>query len=83
MNKTQTVLPEWIQSHELPGSHPLLLSKEAQAKLGMVKDMTSNQVYLKNHDDYVDVYESKGTGLSVICIRNHLANPFDVMGYHP
>ena len=45
--------------------------------------MTSDQVYLKHYDDYVDIYQAKGTGLSLICISSDVQNPFDVMEYHP
>eukprot|EP00973_Karenia_brevis_P068375 9510321-Karenia_brevis.AAC.1 len=42
------------------------MSDKIQAFLGMVKDMRNGQVYLKDYDDFLDVYRDSRTGLRVI-----------------
>ena len=56
------ILPQFLQSHEQPGKHPLLLSDECQAKLGFVKDMREGKVYLKDYDDEIEVFRDKQSG---------------------
>ena len=70
LSKSGLLLPGTIESHEQPGTHPLLLSDSAQAQLGMVKDMRLGQVKLKGHDDYLDIYRAEGSGLKVVCISH-------------
>ena len=64
------LLPNFVESHEQAGKHPLLLSQETQAKLGFCKDMRGGTLYLKDYDDYIDLYRAKGTGLVVICVSH-------------
>jgi hypothetical protein len=64
------ILPQFLQSHEQPGKHPLLLSDECQAKLGFVKDMREGKVYLKDYDDEIEVFRDRQSGLKVICISH-------------
>jgi hypothetical protein len=70
LRNSQKILPGFLESNEQKGGHPLLLSGESQAMLGFVKDMREGQVYLKDYDDYLDIYRAKGTGLQVVCISN-------------
>eukprot|EP00973_Karenia_brevis_P026292 3626077-Karenia_brevis.AAC.1 len=55
-----------ILSHEQEGDHPMLMSYKTQAFLGMVKDMRNGQVYLRDYNDFLDVYQDSNTGLRVI-----------------
>ena len=64
------ILPGFLESHEQPGRHPLLLSDDSQAKMGFVKDMREGEVYLKDYDDYLEVYRAEGSGLKVVCVSN-------------
>ena len=59
-----------LQSHEQDGSHPLLLSDASQAALGFVKDMSSNLIFLKNYDVYLEVCRAHDSGLKVINIED-------------
>ena len=70
LSNSGLLLPGIVESHEQPGTHPLLLSDSAQAQLGMVKDMRLGQVKLKDHDDYLDIYRAEGSGLKVVCISH-------------
>ena len=70
LNKSKTILPGWLGSHEQKGKHPLLMSDESQARMGFVKDMREGKIYLKDYDDYIDVYRAEGSGLKVICISH-------------
>eukprot|EP00973_Karenia_brevis_P079991 11098712-Karenia_brevis.AAC.1 len=38
--------------------------------MGFVKDMREGQVYLKDYDDYLDVYRVEGSGLTVVDISH-------------
>ena len=46
------------------------MSDQAQARMGMIKDMHEGKVYLKDHNDHLDVYRAERSGLKVICISN-------------
>ena len=70
MSNSGLILPGFLESHEEPGDHPLLLSDQSQARLGFVKDMREGKVYLKDHDDYVDIYRAEGSGLKVVCVSH-------------
>eukprot|EP00973_Karenia_brevis_P008753 1183431-Karenia_brevis.AAC.1 len=60
LNGSQQILPGLKESHEQDGARPLLLSDQAQAHMGFVKDMREGRVYLKDYDDYLDVYSVEG-----------------------
>ena len=63
-----------LKSNELTkGRTPLLLSLAAQATLGLQKDVRAGSCYLKDYDDYVQLYEVKGSGLRAICISEVVA----------
>ena len=66
--RSRKILPGFLESNEQDGTHPLLISDESQARLGMVKDMRSGKCYLKDYDDYIQIYRAKGSGLKVVCI---------------
>ena len=63
-------IPGFIESHEQNGQHPLLLSDASQAKMRFVKDMREGKIYLKDYDDYIDVYRAHTSGLKVICVSH-------------
>eukprot|EP00972_Heterocapsa_arctica_P101124 14905477-Heterocapsa_arctica.AAC.1 len=48
----------------------VLLSLHAQCTLGFVKDMVTGKCYLKEYDDYCQLYESEGSGLRAICVSD-------------
>mgnify|MGYP007025871978 CR=1 FL=1 len=60
-----------IESHQQKGRHPILLSDASQAKLGMLKDMRTGQVRLKDYDDEIEVCRTHDSALKVICISNY------------
>ena len=70
LQKSRKILPGFLESHEQKGHHPLLLSDESQAKMGFVKDMPEGICYLKDYDDYLEMYRAKGSGLKVVCISH-------------
>jgi hypothetical protein len=70
LKNSQKIILGWLESHEQAGAHPLLLSDESQAQMGFVKDMRAGVVYLKDYDDYLDVYRAENSGLEVIGISN-------------
>ena len=47
-----------------------MLSDDSQAKMGFVRDMREGEVYLKDYDDYLEVYRAEGSGLKVVCVSN-------------
>ena len=58
-----------MKGNELEKSQtPFLLSLAAQATLGLQKDVRTGSCYLKDYDDYVQLYEVEGSGLRAICI---------------
>ena len=65
------VLPGAVSSHEVDSDHPLLLSQNCQAKLGMVKNMRQG---IMEFEDYpgqqVEVVRQARTGLFMIRIDN-------------
>ena len=64
------LMPGFLESHEQDGSHPLLLSSTTQANMGMIKDMRSGTVFLRDQGDFVKLYEAAGSGLKVICVSH-------------
>merc|ERR1711873_365690 len=64
------ILPGFLESHEQAGNHPLLLSDASQSRMGFVKDMREGKVYLKDYDDYLEIYRAHGSGLKVVCISH-------------
>eukprot|EP00973_Karenia_brevis_P031720 4378278-Karenia_brevis.AAC.1 len=46
------------------------MSDKTQAELGMIKDMRDGQVFLRDHDDYIDVYRDSRTGIRVINVSH-------------
>jgi hypothetical protein len=38
--------------------------------VGFVKDMRAGVVYLKDYDDYLDVYRAENSGLEVVCVSH-------------
>ena len=61
-----------IKSNELDKSDDsyMLLSLQAQATLGLVKDTQDGTCYLKEYKDYEQLYEAAGSGLRAICISD-------------
>eukprot|EP00973_Karenia_brevis_P028451 3920655-Karenia_brevis.AAC.1 len=43
LRESQQIIPGFLESHEQEGARPLLLSDQAQAQLGFVKDMRDGQ----------------------------------------
>eukprot|EP00972_Heterocapsa_arctica_P005019 744462-Heterocapsa_arctica.AAC.1 len=52
----------------------MLLSLRAQCTLGFVKDAVTGKCYLKEYDDYSQLYEVEGSGLKAICVIDFEAN---------
>eukprot|EP00972_Heterocapsa_arctica_P021195 3119661-Heterocapsa_arctica.AAC.1 len=48
----------------------VLLSLHAQSTLGFVKDTVTGKCYLKEYDDYCQLYEVGGSGLRAICVSD-------------
>ena len=57
-----------IDSNEIEGERALLLSNDAQVKLGMIKDMRAGTCYLRDYDDEVQLARMQGSGLLVLNI---------------
>lgn len=76
LKNSALLLPHFIESHEQPGKHPLLVSSETQAKLGSCKDMREGTLYLKDYDDYIDLHRAKGSGLVVVCVSHFPTGKF-------
>ena len=70
LNKTKKILPGYLESQEQDGRRPMLMSDESQCRMGFVKDMREGKIYLKDYDDYIDVYRAEGSGLKVVCISH-------------
>ncbi len=70
----RTPLGGVIQSYEIPGSAPLLISNEHQAKLGLVKDMRDVICTLKDFPGrHLPLSKALGSGLVVINISEFAA----------
>eukprot|EP00973_Karenia_brevis_P012955 1757423-Karenia_brevis.AAC.1 len=74
LSGSQQILPGLLESHEQDGAHPLLLSDQARAQMGFVKDMREGHLYLKDYDDYIDMYRAEGSGLKVINVSHFPKN---------
>eukprot|EP00972_Heterocapsa_arctica_P080835 11913532-Heterocapsa_arctica.AAC.1 len=48
----------------------MLLSLHAKSTLGLVKGTATGKCYLKEHDDYCQLYEVEGSGLRAICVSD-------------
>ena len=57
-----------FELNEQEGRHPLLLSSQAQARLKFVKDMEAGTLTVKDQNDTIPMYRSKGQGLLVVNI---------------
>jgi hypothetical protein len=75
LENSQKIIPGYPESHEQVGSYPLLLSDESQARMGFVKDMREGVVYVKDYDDYLDVYHAENSGLKVVCVSHFPKGP--------
>jgi hypothetical protein len=63
----RTPLAGVIQSYEIPGSAPLLISNEHQAKLGLVKDVRDGICTLKDFPGrHLPMCKAHGSGLLVV-----------------
>ena len=58
-----------VMSNELAkDDHFMLLSLQAQATLGLVKDVADGTCFMKSYNSSIPLYEVKGSGLRAICI---------------
>ena len=56
-----------IESWELPGDGPFLFPIDAQAKLGLIKDMAWSRIFIENKPGfYLRMYKDAKTGLMLI-----------------
>ena len=69
------MLPGFLEPHEQPGGHPLLISDASQPRLGSVKDMRAGTVYLEDPNGYVDLYRAEGSGLRAVCVSHFPESP--------
>ena len=49
---------------------PLLLSLQAQATLGLMKDTRTGKCWVKDYDSELKLHEVEGSGLRAICISD-------------
>lgn len=56
MMRSGNIRPGAVESHEQDGRYPMLLSDQAQATRGIIKDMRSGLKYLKDFDDSSQCY---------------------------
>ena len=68
LKRSGKVLPVKFESNEQEGKHPLLLSSQAQAGLKFVKDMEAGTLTVKDQNDTIPMFRSKGQGLLVVNI---------------
>ena len=73
LHKRKSIVHNVFDSHELPGTegkpnwNPLLISRRAQGKLGLVKDCRAGTIYLKDYpEEEVEVCK---TEQDLLCIR--------------
>ena len=60
-----------IESWELPGDGPFLFLIDAQAKLGLIKDMAKSRIYIENKPGfYLRMYKDAKTGLMLISVAD-------------
>ena len=60
-----------IESWELPGDGPFLFPIDAQAKLGLIKDMARSRIFIENKPGfYLRMYKDAKTGLMLINVAD-------------
>ena len=60
-----------IESWELPGDGPFLFPTNAQAKLGLIKDMAKSRIFTENKPGfYLRMYKDAKTGLMLINVAD-------------
>ena len=60
-----------IESWELPGDGPFLFPIDAQAKLGLIKDMARSRIFIENKlGFYLRMYKDAKTGLMLINVAD-------------
>ena len=60
-----------IESWELPGDGPFLFPIDAQAKLGLMKDMARSRIFIENKPGfYLRMYKDAKTGLMLINVAD-------------
>ena len=60
-----------IESWELPGDGPFLFPIDAQAKLGLIKDMARSRIFVENKPGfYLRMYKDAKTGLMLINVAD-------------
>ena len=60
-----------IESWELPGDGPFLFPFDAQAKLGLIKDMAKSRIFVENKPGfYLRMYKDAKTGLMLINVAD-------------
>ena len=60
-----------IESWELPGDGPFLFAIDAQAKLGVIKDMAKSRIFTENKPGfYLRMYKDAKTGLMLINVAD-------------
>ena len=60
-----------IESWELPGDGPFLFPIDAQAKLGLIKDMAKSRAFIENKPCfYLRIYKDAKTGLMLINVAD-------------
>ena len=60
-----------IESWELPGDGPFLFPIDAQAKLGLIKDMAKSRIFIENKPGfYLRMYKDAKTGLMLINVAD-------------
>ena len=61
-----------IESWELPGDGPFLFPIDAQAKLGLIKDMARSRIFVENKPGvYLRMYKDAKTGLMLINVADY------------
>ena len=60
-----------VESWELPGDGPFLFAIDAQAKLGLIKDMAKSRIVLENKPGFcLRMYKDAKTGLMLINVAD-------------
>ena len=60
-----------IESWELPGDGPFLFPIDAQAKLGLIKDMAKSRIFIENKPGFhLRIYKDAKTGLMLISVAD-------------
>ena len=75
-----------IESWELPGDGPFLFPTDAQARLGLIKDMAKSRIFIENKDAKTGFAERSGIDASAVAgIQAHvrLASGCPASGQYP